>query len=185
MSNLLDEFAYAADKAGNHAGWLMREFNLPEKVAKPNGRAMLGVGYCAFNADGTYTPTEDGEKALIIAEAQSHERWKRIGKVGIAEITDLIAVPFNARERWFLRHGMACLLGAENLEGASDSNPATVYATPLRWLQAGGDGLCVLNWQTFDRWYFANNFPLQFESAALRQRFFARPPYQKKAIAIA
>ena len=182
MIELLNEFAQAADKADAHAGWLKREFGLPDAVVKPNGRAVFGVGHCTFNTDGTYQPTEDGEKALIIAEAQSHERWKHSGKVGIAEVIDLIAVPFNARERWFLRRGMACLLGAENLEDASDNNPITVYATPLRWLQAGGDGLCIVNWESFDRWYFAQTFPLQFETTELAQRFFVRTQFQKKTM---
>jgi hypothetical protein len=174
--NLFQEFSVAAERAEKHAGWLMREFSLANNIAKPAGRALFGVEQCCFKGNSYYEPMIDGEKAIIIAEAHSHERWKRLEKIGMAEVVDLVAIPFKSRDSWFLRSGKACLLGAENLQIATLQNPIIIYATPLRWLQAGGNGLCILNWEALDRSLFMENVPFHFENVELQQRFFAYPP---------
>ena len=69
---------------------------------------------------------------------------------------DLVAW-FNDRPgEWWLRKGDETpVLGARQLAGSEmTAAPLPIYPTPLAWLEAGGDGICILDWDMKLAWLF-------------------------------
>lgn len=172
QETLLRELCDASALLGRHAGWVQKTYNLPKGVVDPFGRAIMGLGRCDFKSNGLYVPNPTGRKAFIIAEATS---TILPSKIGIDEIVDLVAVPFEAPDRWFLRLGRANILGLENLSVPHDRfDPIILHGTPLRWLQGGANGLCVLNHRKTNVWALIRAGPIVPESAALQQHLFSK-----------
>lgn len=63
-------------------------------------------------------------------------------------IIDLVAMSFSDENKWALRTGTADLLGEWNYYHAIATQQRVVrlHSTPLAWLRAAGDGICVLDW---------------------------------------
>ncbi len=61
---------------------------------------------------------------------------------------DLVAWLDGAPGHWWLHEGDETpILGARQLAGAEmTAAPLPIYPTPLAWVEAGGDGVCVLDW---------------------------------------
>lgn len=62
---------------------------------------------------------------------------------------DSIALRTDAPTRWMWRIGQGWALGADWLNRLHwDPVPAPIFATPLEWLRAGGQGICILDWSS-------------------------------------
>lgn len=91
------------------------------------------------------------------------------------DLIDLCAFRTTAPESWLLRRGNGWCLGYDYGVGSVD--PVQLHATPLGWLRAGGDGLCVLDWgarsvsylDTIERVICADNETAQLLTNALRR----------------
>ena len=61
---------------------------------------------------------------------------------------DLVAWLESEPGYWWLREGDETpIVGARQLAGAEMTSAALpIYPTPATWLEAGGDGVCVLDW---------------------------------------
>jgi hypothetical protein len=100
-----------------------------------------------------YQPDEDGSWAYVTpvhAEADGPETASSEATVWFGEVVDLIAWCAEKPERWALRRGSAtwlCTIGPQLL----DPDPVPIWRTPLAWLQAGGEGLCLLSQVLHDR----------------------------------
>ena len=64
---------------------------------------------------------------------------------GWAEMNDLVAFKLDSPTRWWRRRGDVDLLGAFNITPWRLS-PLVIHETPLSWLQAGADGICIVDW---------------------------------------
>ena len=102
------------------------------------GSQEIGDGRIVTHSSGLFEFHDDGEPALIVPEGEPE--WP-----GWAEIYDLVVFKPDNPGRWWRRRGDADLLGASNIRPWRLS-PLTIHETPLSWLQAGADGICVINW---------------------------------------
>lgn len=89
--------------------------------------------------DGLYAPSADGEPHLILPVFERRN------------LVDLIAFTSNKPLAWLLRLGLGWSLGLlDGLEHHSGKDEVRLWATPLDWLRAGCDGLCILDWSAPD-----------------------------------
>ena len=64
-------------------------------------------------------------------------------------LLDLLAFEPARPDRWWLRRGQAPLLGSIYVGLALEAGCALpVYASPMNWIKANGQGLVILNWET-------------------------------------
>jgi hypothetical protein len=103
---------------------------------------------------GAYEPESDGP-----APAGANSIKAFIVPVGAAdpdtgfwsEIWDLCAFNLASPGRWWLRSGLGDLLGEDHVAACAESGAAVrLVATPLDWLCARGDAVCVLDWSRVD-----------------------------------
>lgn len=93
-----------------------------------------GVTHASDAGDGLYCPGE-GPLHLVLPVYED------------GELVDLSAFRSADPTTWLLRTGFGWALGLEHgLERLTWGDPVTLYVSPLDWLRAGADGLCVLDW---------------------------------------
>lgn len=80
-----------------------------------------------------YEPDPDGDHAIVIPVMYDDE------------LVDLLAFDARRPSDWFMRLGGEPLLGAGALADQLLEKPLHVYRTPLSWLQAGCDGVVILD----------------------------------------
>ena len=114
---------------------------------------LLGVGMPGIASikpinDGRFEFAEDGLTAVVIpaydtipgnldANAERHAE----------HLLDLVAVDLDHPGRFWRRRGVALVLGAAYLEIArQEGEPVPVFKNQMSWLQGGGDGVCILDW---------------------------------------
>ncbi|WP_298196587.1 hypothetical protein [Novosphingobium sp.] len=117
--------------------------------------AQLGVNHVPFGVmhvtpgkDRIYQPSEDtsGNMALIVPacwpvdEPGFNVEWRTRWPV-----IDLIALYLDQPSAWYWRRGTAWALGGHLLEHWQ-GEPLPIVATPLDWLRAGGEAVCLLDW---------------------------------------
>ena len=112
------------------------------------GCGMPGLATIRPARDGRFEFTENGLTALIFpvydtipgnldANAERH----------LEHLIDLVAVDLDHPDRYWRRRGEALVLGNAYLEIAGqEREPVPVFKNPLTWLQAGGAGIMVLDW---------------------------------------
>jgi hypothetical protein len=122
----------------------------------------LGVQRVLWLPDGLYEPDPDGEAAAILPVFQ-------MNGIGFLDVVDLIAWKTGQPKEWRWRIGQGWALGDFLLD---DDLPVPVVATPLDWLKAAGDALCILDWSAPPQcWARLRSGPsLQFSDDALRLR---------------
>jgi hypothetical protein len=106
---------------------------------------LIGVERVAVE-DGLYQPHPSGELVYLVAvrvdpvspECIDHELTPFL-----ADIVDLLALRPSQPDRWALRIGSAEWLGACAPQHL-DPDPTMVWRSPLKWLQAGCEGICPL-----------------------------------------
>lgn len=64
----------------------------------------------------------------------------------VGETVDLIAWRTTQPNRWAWRFGIGWALGTDFLLPRWDDGPVPLFATPLEWMAAAGEGICVLDW---------------------------------------
>lgn len=123
----------------------------------------VGVTRVETAPDGLFTPSERGLPAYVQAVAEWDGDW------GIADTVDLVAWRPSEPSRWWWRCGTACALGDGLLDG---DEPVRVVGSPLAWLAAGGNAMCILDWSvTSPVWNDMRSAPpLIFTDERLRQR---------------
>jgi len=85
--------------------------------------------------DGLYAPSNEGAPHLIVPVFE-HE-----------ELVDLVAFTSAKPMAWLLRLGTGWSLGLlDGLERHIWEQEVRLWASPLDWLRADRDGLCVLDW---------------------------------------
>jgi hypothetical protein len=99
---------------------------------------LIGVGRIVTHSDGLFEFHDDGEVALVVPEGEPESP-------GWAVVPDLVAFAPDNPSHWWLRRGEVDLLGAYNMTHWRLS-PTTVHETPLSWLRAGADGICIVDW---------------------------------------
>lgn len=126
------------------AAWAVKKEHLPRLFALGISRSTIAelgrhhYGFGLVNAiageDGLYVPG-DGEPHLVLPVYES------------GELVDLVAFRSCDPEHWLWRTGDGSALGLEWGWGMlHNGEPLTISATPLDWLRAGCEGLCVLDW---------------------------------------
>ena len=94
----------------------------------------VGVSNIEANGDGTYQRVDHGTPAVILPARENDQ------------IIDLVAFRTSEPGRFWIRVGLAGVLGYDFATMCVDlERPLSVHLTPLSWLRAGGEGLCVLN----------------------------------------
>lgn len=99
----------------------------------------IGVAKVRAHSDGLFDYADDGLPAFIVAVVDPDR------DLGDAGIFDLVAFSPDEPARWWGRTGAAFALGDHLLEMG---DPVRVVATPLDWLTAEGDALCILDWSS-------------------------------------
>ena len=126
---------------------------------------MIGVAKVQTFPSGFYEPNDDGDNVLIAAEGRpASPIWDTLD--------DLIAFDPKAPGRWWRRHGEVQFLGGYNIR-VEPTFPLTIHETPLSWIQAGAQGLCIVDW-SFDPERFLYAGPLEVESDQLKARLEKR-----------
>jgi hypothetical protein len=160
MTNLVEEFALAADGVSTLVIERFRQWGIPPRIMY-GPRHYIGVAKIVTTSDGLFEFHEDGEFALIVPEGVPEwPAWD--------EIHDLIAFMPDDPGCWWRRRGDVDLLGASNITPWRLS-PLAIYETPLSWLQAGAAGICIVNWG-FDPTALLAAGHLEIETPALKRR---------------
>ena len=85
--------------------------------------------------DGLYAPSSEGAPHLILPVFEDEE------------LVDLVAFTSDQPLAWLLRVGTGWSLGLlDGFERHSWGDEVRLWATPLDWLRADRDGLCILDW---------------------------------------
>ncbi len=137
MIDLAAEFALTTDGVTPLLVAHIQRMGIPRRIIF-GARHYLGAARITTTPDGLFEFHDDGELALIVPEGVPE--WP-----GWAEVHDLIAFKPEAPGRWWRRRGDVDLLGASNITRWK-LNPTTIHETPLLWLQAGADGVCIVDW---------------------------------------
>jgi hypothetical protein len=127
---------------------------------------MIGVSFVETWSDGFYEPNDDGELAVIIAEGWPEPPiWD--------SVDDLIAFKPTDPSRWWRRLGEVQMLGNYNIR-PEPVFPTTLYDSPMSWLQAGGTGLCIVDWAINPNTVLMSVGPMEVESSALKEKLERR-----------
>jgi hypothetical protein len=95
----------------------------------------FGVLRAEAVGDGLFQASNDGSPHLILPVLED------------GELVDLIAFRAADPGGWLLRSGEGWCLGlADGLSSLVWRDAVNLHATPLDWLRAEGDGLCILDW---------------------------------------
>ena len=142
MIDLAAEMVASMDDRDDRAIAWLRHQGVPE-MALWEWPGPVGVVMIETDKMGTFAPSESGRRAFVhpvLVGAQ------------FSELADLIAWFPDRPDRWWTRLRTGHPLGADQLEQAEfDDAPVMLRRTPLSWLTAGGDGVCVLDWRVSRR----------------------------------
>ena len=112
------------------------------------------------HSNGTFAPTENGQWAVTLGVDDRDGR-----------LVDFVAYFLIAPATWWLRRREIPILGAEKLSQAEFyQQPLRLFETPHDWLEARGDGVCVLSWDVDLLPIFQQVFPIVCQSARLKRR---------------
>ena len=161
MVDLEHEFAVATDGVTPLLVERLQRLGIPNRIVF-GVRHHVGVARIVTDSDGLFEFHDDGERALIVPEGEPE--WP-----GWAQIHDLIAFKPDNPSRWWRRRADVDLLGASNITPWRLS-PLTIHETPRSWLQAGADGVCIVNWALDPIVTLERAGHLELETPALKSR---------------
>ncbi len=162
---LTTELAQTQDTLGPTWYAQFRTLGIPDRVTF-GVRPLIGVGRIVTHSSGLFEFHDDGDLAIIVAEGEPEVP-------GWAEVHDLIAFKAEDPDRWWLRRGQVDLLGTYNITPWRLS-PLTIHDNPLSWLQAGADGICVVDWAIDPIARLVGTGHLEAETPALKRRLEGR-----------
>ncbi len=163
--DLLAELAHTQDPLGPTWYARFRDLGIPDRVIF-GVRPLIGVGRIVTHSDGLFEFHDHGEVAVVVPEGEPESP-------GWAVVPDLIAFKPSEPGRWWLRRGQVDLLGAYNMTHWRLS-PTTVHETPLSWLRAGADGVCIVDWTCDPADVLLGAGELRAESEALNAKLKSR-----------
>lgn len=116
---------------------------------------LIGTARVRFDGDCFEPAPDDGERAVIIAArgdgdtiGTEHEDPIRAAVMG-QNLLDLLAFTTTRPDRWATRLGAVDSLGFMSpqimLGDDATDNAVWFWPSPLAWLTAGGDGICILS----------------------------------------
>lgn len=130
----------------------------------------VGMVRALWGRGGLWQPDEAGERMLVVpvTVAGGFERWGEW--IETRDIIDLIVFRSRQPQRWAWRTGTAWALGEKLLEDRGE--PVPIVSTPLGWLAAAGEAVCILDWSASSpAWAALRHGPnLICDSDHLRQR---------------
>jgi len=144
LSQLENEFIALRDRMVSEDFAALARLGVPDELTRTF--AVVAVGRGVFDGE-LWRPDEDGRRLVVIAvrgesgielEFPLPDALIRCG----AEILDLVAIA-PRENRWATRFGAACHLGYVPPQFA-DPAPTRIHRSPIGWLRAGGQGLCLL-----------------------------------------
>jgi hypothetical protein len=125
----------------------------------------------------TYQPMRGGRRALVVPAIPL-----RVGFFD-DDIGDLIAWLPDNPGRWWHRAGVANFLNFEAVERADFfEEPLSLWATPLSWLQAGGEGAVVLDERAHLPLWFGGITKIDCESLELARQIKRRITAQEQRL---
>ena len=135
MIDLVDEFEPTV--AAVHDRWIdwLCKAGVPQ-AALYQPLPLVGVGPVETHSSGLFEPTFAGPPAIWVPCYTRTE-----------DLADLVCFYPQRPKRWWLRLGVADVLGESNFGRLFHLDPTLIHATPLDWLKAGGDGFVVIDWQ--------------------------------------
>ncbi len=183
MTDLFAEFVAAAGKLKAQHVARLEAAGVP-RSAIYGGPMLCGAAPVSTSTDGLFEPAEEGRAAVIVPVGQRFTPW-----CGWEFMDDLCAFYLDQPSRWWLRCGTEAVLGLEALEDAYGRKAAPLLVgTPLDWLKAGGDAVCIVNWGAVDPRGLFVGFPVvNCTTPALERRLLqrieelARPPFEIRA----
>ena len=112
------------------------------------GCGMPGLANVKTTDSGVFNFSENGLTALIIPVYDTIPGNLDANPIRhVKHLVDLVAVDLDHPDRYWRRRGEALVLGNAYLEIAGqEREPVPVFKNPLTWLQAGGAGIMVLDW---------------------------------------
>ena len=165
MADLEHEFALTTDGISSLVLEYFKRLGIPNRIIY-GPRHHVGVARIVTSSGGLFEFHDDGERALIVPEgAPAWPAWD--------SIHDLIAFKPDDRARWWRRRGDVDLLGASNITPWRLS-PLTIHETPLSWLQAGADGVCIVDWGLDPITRLGGAGHLEAETSALKRQLERR-----------
>lgn len=123
----------------------------------------LGRMRVEFGRDGFWSPIDiGGVQALVLPVMDG------------PELIDMVAFSPLSPDQWYLRRGDGRILGSGS--GMADWDTGIeeirIFATPMEWMMAGGEGICVLTWDERairDLMFLGGKVRLMADSHALAQ----------------
>ncbi|MCZ6666652.1 MAG: hypothetical protein O7B81_15240, partial [Gammaproteobacteria bacterium] len=107
-----------------------------QALSHPKSANWIGVDRVRADGDGQYVPDPDGPILAGIVAVMPDDI-----------IIDLVAIDLRRPGRWRRRLGVGDLLGEANTIGLNFTGESLlVHPGPAEWLNAGGDGVAVLEW---------------------------------------
>lgn len=146
--------------------------------ASPEALASLGYRQLPFGVEridvddaGRWWPDPEGKPALVVPVME------------YGEPIDIIAFHTGQPARWWWRDGIGSLLGHDLLTRCvwpGDELP--VVSTPLAWIVAGGEAVCILDWDLPDHEIspLRDFYGLQCDSQILASRLRKRLAQPRK-----
>ena len=165
MIDLFTELELTQRPLGPAAFARFREMGIPNGVIFGD-RALVGVARVVISTGELFEFDDEGEPAIIVVEGEPEVP-------GWAEIDDFVAFKPADPGNWWLRRGAVDLLGAYNIRPWKLA-PTRIFESPLSWLKAGGNGVCILNWALNPGSVLLGAGHLQVESLALKTRLESR-----------
>ena len=109
----------------------------PRHLAAMTGGGEIGRMRVEFGRDGFWSPIDGGGvQALVLPVLDGQQ------------LVDMVAFSPLSPDQWYLRRGDGRILGSGG--GMADWDTGMeeirIFATPMDWMIAGGDGICVLTW---------------------------------------
>ena len=165
MADLDREFALTTDGVSPLVLERLQRMGIPNRIIF-GPRHYVGVARIVTTSDGLFEFHDDGEVALVVPEGEPEwPCW--------AQVHDLITFKPDNPGRWWRRRGDVDLLGASNMTQWRLA-PLCIHETPLSWLQAGADGICIVDWAIDPIARLVSDGHLEVQTLALKQRLESR-----------
>lgn len=133
------------------------------------GVAEMGMRHHQFGlativdvGEGLFAPSPDGRRSMVVPVYEN------------GQLLDLVAFSTSTPDDWLLRTGAGLALGLiDGFEPHTWGASVHLHKTPMDWLRAGGDGLCIVDWSAPDIYLF-NDLPhITVDDDGLRSQLVA------------
>ena len=164
MNALFDTYAEcAANVQPRHRQWAIKAGMSPAHIWS----APAAFGVARIEPTGNTFQFSDGGSGAVIVPVCDDYQLESFEY----SIADLLAFLPGNPGRWWMYRDACPVLNAAAVDRAAILNiPLVIRATPLSWLAADRDGLCVLDWNTNLHTWLASGTRLLCENEILSRR---------------